>query len=76
MIRHPMDLSTVRKKLRGGHYVIPNDIISDMRLVFSNARTYNSKGTQVYRLVNVASIELICSIYGVNLMSLMKHLCD
>ena len=47
VIREPMDLSKIGKKLRNGHYVIPNDIIRDIRLIFSNAKTYNTKGTMV-----------------------------
>lgn len=47
IISKPMDFSKISKKLRNGHYVIPNDIITDIRLIFSNARTYNAKGTMV-----------------------------
>ena len=47
IISKPMDLSKISKKLRNGYYVIPNDIITDIRLIFSNARTYNAKGTMV-----------------------------
>ena len=42
-----MDLSKISKRLRKGHYIIPNDIIRDIRLIFSNAKTYNAKGTMV-----------------------------
>ena len=42
-----MDLSKISKKLRNGHYIIPNDIIRDVRLIFRNAKTYNAKGTMV-----------------------------
>ena len=47
VIREPMDLSKISKKLRNGHYIIPNDIIRDVRLIFRNAKTYNAKGTMV-----------------------------
>ena len=47
VIREPMDLSKIRKRLRNGHYVTPNAIIRDVRLIFSNANTYNAKGTVV-----------------------------
>ena len=45
-----MDLSKIRKKLRNGHYIIPNDIIRDVQLIFSNAKAYNARGTMVIRL--------------------------
>ena len=48
-IRQPMDLSTVSKNLKNRLYFTPSDFIADIRLIFSNAKTYNRKGTIVRR---------------------------
>ena len=42
-----MDFSKITRRLRNGHYIIPNDIITDIRLIFANSRVYNGKGTLV-----------------------------
>ncbi|KAJ1912764.1 hypothetical protein IWQ60_009516 [Tieghemiomyces parasiticus] len=41
IVRHPMDLSTVEKKLTAGQYETVVDFIADMRLIFSNCVLYN-----------------------------------
>ena len=43
-----MDLGTVREKLLTGDYKVPNDFISDIKLIFSNAKKFNRKGSKVY----------------------------
>lgn len=48
IIKSPMDFSTIRKKLDDKKYSNPEDFAEDVRLVFSNAKTYNGKGTDVY----------------------------
>jgi hypothetical protein len=50
VIKKPMDFSKISRRLRNRHYIIPNDIITDIRLLFSNAKTYNEKGTMVYKM--------------------------
>lgn len=41
IIKHPMDLSTVKKKLLCNLYNNVNDFIADMDLIFFNCRTFN-----------------------------------
>lgn len=48
IITNPMDLSTVRSKLEAGKYKRPLDGISDVRLIFLNAMTYNRPGSKIY----------------------------
>lgn len=43
-----MDFSTIKKNLDLRHYSNPEEFAEDVRLVFSNAKTYNGKGTDVY----------------------------
>lgn len=41
IIKEPMDLSTVERKLKEGEYPTKESFESDMRLIWSNASTYN-----------------------------------
>lgn len=48
VITHPMDFSTVRKKLNLKQYANHNDFIDDVNLVFNNACLYNLPTSDVY----------------------------
>ncbi|CAM6069315.1 unnamed protein product [Sphagnum tenellum] len=48
VIKKPMDLGTVKKKLESGYYTSPTGMADDVRLTFSNAMTYNPPGNDVY----------------------------
>ena len=48
IIKNPMDLGTVEKKLKEHQYNDPTEFEEDMRLIWRNATTFNPKGTQVY----------------------------
>ncbi|XP_050209338.1 transcription factor GTE7-like [Mercurialis annua] len=48
IIKHPMDLGTVKKKMAENAYDSPVDFAADVRLTFSNAMKYNPKGHDVY----------------------------
>ncbi|VAI58192.1 unnamed protein product [Triticum turgidum subsp. durum] len=48
IIKHPMDLGTIKKKLDSGSYTRPSDFAADVRLTFSNAITYNPRGHAVH----------------------------
>lgn len=41
IIKHPMDLSTVKKKMDGGEYQDAESFAADVRLIFSNCYKYN-----------------------------------
>ncbi|CAL1355327.1 unnamed protein product [Linum trigynum] len=49
IIDHPMDFSTVRKKLDGGEYSNLEQFEGDIFLICSNAMQYNSSDTVYYR---------------------------
>lgn len=49
MIKHPMDLSTIRTKLLDGTYTDPWQFCDDMWLMFENAWLYNRKASKVYK---------------------------
>ncbi|XP_022682005.1 transcription factor GTE8 isoform X1 [Setaria italica] len=48
IIKTPMDLGTVQKKLESGSYTSPSDFAADVRLTFNNAMTYNPRGHAVH----------------------------
>jgi bromodomain-containing protein 3 len=47
IIKKPMDLSTVRKKLESHSYPKPEDFVADVRLIFTNCYKYNAPDHQV-----------------------------
>ena len=47
IISIPMDLSTALSKLKSEQYSVPKDFISDIKLIFRNAKLYNQKGSMV-----------------------------
>lgn len=48
IIRHPMDLGTVKARLSKNLYKSPTEFAEDVRLTFSNAMLYNPKGQDVH----------------------------
>lgn len=48
MIKHPMDLGTIEKKLLAGRYSAVSDFAADISLVWDNAQTFNSDGSEIY----------------------------
>ena len=49
IIKRPMDLSTIQRKLESNEYQEPWQVCDDVRLMFDNAMLYNKKGSRVYR---------------------------
>ncbi|XP_057954691.1 transcription factor GTE4 [Malania oleifera] len=48
IIKHPMDLGTVKSRLNKNWYKSPREFAEDVRLTFHNAMTYNPKGQDVH----------------------------
>ncbi|KAE8728952.1 thymidylate kinase-like isoform X1 [Hibiscus syriacus] len=48
VIKHPMDLGKIKKKIDSGGYASPWEFYDDVRLTFSNAMTYNPPGNDVH----------------------------
>ena len=48
IIKHPMDLGTIKKKLASGSYSSPLAFASDVRLTFTNAMTFNPPSNDVH----------------------------
>jgi hypothetical protein len=50
VIKRPMDLGTVLRRLHSFSYTHVQQLVDDVELVFSNAHAYNRPGTVVYNL--------------------------
>ncbi|XVF16246.1 hypothetical protein REPUB_Repub10bG0015000 [Reevesia pubescens] len=48
VIKHPMDLGTIKKKTVSGAYASPLEFHDDVKLTFRNAMTYNPPGNDVH----------------------------
>ncbi|XVF58618.1 hypothetical protein PTKIN_Ptkin07bG0080900 [Pterospermum kingtungense] len=48
IIKHPMDLGTIKSRLNKNWYKSPREFAEDVRLTFRNAMTYNPKGQDVH----------------------------
>ncbi|XP_030550172.1 transcription factor GTE4-like isoform X1 [Rhodamnia argentea] len=48
IIKHPMDLGTVKSRLNKNWYKSPREFAEDVRLTFHNAMIYNPKGQDVH----------------------------
>uniref|UniRef100_A0A6N2LVU4 Bromo domain-containing protein n=1 Tax=Salix viminalis TaxID=40686 RepID=A0A6N2LVU4_SALVM len=48
IIKHPMDLGTVKSRLTKNWYKSPEEFAEDVRLTFHNAMTYNPEGQDVH----------------------------
>uniref|UniRef100_A0AAY4BVY9 histone acetyltransferase n=1 Tax=Denticeps clupeoides TaxID=299321 RepID=A0AAY4BVY9_9TELE len=49
IVKNPMDLSTIKRKLDTGQYQEPWQYVDDIWLMFSNAWLYNRKTSRVYK---------------------------
>ena len=50
LIKHPMDLTTVKGKLEAGGYGKPSEFAKDMRLIWKNCQIYNQDGSEFHTL--------------------------
>ncbi|CAL5008748.1 unnamed protein product [Urochloa decumbens] len=48
IVKQPMDLGTVQKKMNAGMYSTPREFAADVRLTFSNAMNYNPVNNDVH----------------------------
>lgn len=55
IIKHPMDLGTIKTRLSQNWYKSPGEFAEDVRLVFRNAMTYNPKGQDVHAMAEQLS---------------------
>ena len=52
IIKHPMDLGTVKKNLLNKVYNTFQDFLSDIDLIWKNCKTYNMNGSEIVKMCN------------------------
>lgn len=57
IIKKPMDLGTIHKKLDAGAYHTIEEFQADVNLTFDNAMTYNERGTVVYDMAKELKVK-------------------
>jgi hypothetical protein len=48
VVKRPMDLGTILKRIEKGRYSSQSDVAEDISLVWSNAMAYNIEGSEIY----------------------------
>eukprot|EP01125_Pyxidicula_operculata_P010617 TRINITY_DN3498_c0_g1_i2.p1 TRINITY_DN3498_c0_g1~~TRINITY_DN3498_c0_g1_i2.p1 ORF type:complete len:392 (+),score=65.29 TRINITY_DN3498_c0_g1_i2:75-1250(+) len=56
IIKNPMDLGTIKRRLNRGNYETVSDFGEDVRLVWSNALLYNPKHTDIHYMAKTLSV--------------------
>ena len=46
---NPMDISTIEKKLSKNEYILVQDVINDIKLIWYNCRIYNQEGSEIFQ---------------------------
>ncbi|CAL9112930.1 unnamed protein product [Musa acuminata var. zebrina] len=55
VIKYPMDFGTIKTRIQLGRYSNPCDFVSDVRLTFTNAKTYNPPKNDVHIMADAMS---------------------
>ena len=58
IIKHPMDLGTVKRKINEGKYKSLHEAGDDVRQIWKNCMTYNADGSDFYNLAEVSEDEI------------------
>ena len=49
VIKHPMDLGTIKYRLNTIHYKNAEEFVKDLKLMFANCYTYNNEAAEEYK---------------------------
>ncbi len=55
VIKEPMDVSTVERKLKTGMYTSTGNFVADVRKIWNNAWTFNQPGSSIYMMTTQVS---------------------
>mmetsp|Transcript_5334 Transcript_5334/g.7913 ORF Transcript_5334/g.7913 Transcript_5334/m.7913 type:complete len:223 (+) Transcript_5334:144-812(+) len=55
IVKRPMDLGQIKRKIEKEEYASVNDAANDVRLVWQNCKTYNADGSDFYNLADTLS---------------------
>ncbi|KAH8242762.1 hypothetical protein KR032_001874 [Drosophila birchii] len=48
LIKRPMDLSTILRRLNNNYYYQGKEAVEDVKLIFENCRQFNKEGSKIY----------------------------
>lgn len=57
IVKNPMDISTVRRRILRGHYTGMEQFVKDMRLIWDNTYLYNDEECEVYQSAKYLSAQ-------------------
>lgn len=57
IVKNPMDISTVRRRILRGHYTAIDQFAKDMRLIWENTYLYNDEECEVYQYAKQLSAD-------------------
>lgn len=49
IVSTPMDISTIRAKLKNSNYSSAQEVINDLMLIWRNCKIYNIEGSDIYK---------------------------
>lgn len=52
IVKYPMDLGTVRKKLLNSKYQTVEEVLDDIQLVWDNCKLYNQAGSWIHNIAD------------------------
>lgn len=53
IIKHPIDMISIRHNIEADKYGTLDDVVGDFRLMFANCRKYNQEGSRIYEDANI-----------------------
>ena len=62
IVKKPMDLGTIEKKLAKSKYATVQNFIADVALVWNNAKLYNEEGSDIHELAVQLDGEFTCKL--------------
>lgn len=51
LVKYPMDLSTINKKLREERYHNVEEVLDDIQLIWDNCKVYNEQGCVLFFVI-------------------------
>lgn len=75
IIKTPMDLSTVKSKIKANHYTNFDDFLGDMILIWDNCRTYNLAESQIVQQTEILEKSMLrfCNQNNISLENVLKR---
>ena len=50
IVKRPMDLSTIKHKIEEGKYIVTQEVLDDIQLIWDNCKLYNRSDSEIYKM--------------------------